>query len=239
MAVRDTIAEQCKRHGSQGGKVVRCIRCRGDIPEYAGRAVALYGAAFAHHPGKCTDQAEREAGVRSVAVQTTFGWSCAHVEPGSCEPDVCSIGGAERTAYVDHMRRAHGATMLRPSVDKIKLHKAGPAAKRQAPVVERPFKRLTWSQTHTFRTGDPDSIYGVKVETTVTEHTGQYWSAGETAHSLWAIEDMRSTGQANRLVQLYVMADGSVTPDWSAAASSRRTANASAKRTAERASRAA
>jgi len=30
---------------SQGGKVVPCVRCKGDIQPYAGRAVSLIGAA--------------------------------------------------------------------------------------------------------------------------------------------------------------------------------------------------
>ena len=53
------------------------------------------------------------------------------------------------------------------------------------------------------------------------------------------IEDMRGTGRPNRLVTLYLRADGTLTPDWSDAGSSRREANRESKRAAERAGRAA
>ncbi len=224
-----SIAERCKRAGSQGGKVIRCVRCHGDIPEYAGRSVALLSGQHAHHPGKCTDQAEREAGVRSVAVQTTFGWSCAHVEPGSTEPDICSLAGAERTAYVEHMRAEHGATALKPTVPPIRLRNAVPAAKRQAPAVA-PFKRIEWTVTR-----GPDG--GTAANPVLRR--GQFWANGPDAHSVIVIEDMRALAMPNRLVTLYIRADGSVTPDWSDAGSSRREANRENKRAAERAGRAA
>ena len=226
------IAERCKRHGSQGGKVVQCVRCKGDIPAYAGRKVADLRETYAHHPGQCQDHDERAETLRKVAQQAMFAWECTHIEPGSTEPEICSIAGTEPTAYTEHMKREHGATQLRPTVAPVKLHKGVPAAARQTPIVS-PFKRLSWTETH----ADPWSPEGQ--ETWTTEHRGQFWSNGPVPHSVIAIEDMRGTGRPNRLVTLYVRADGSVTPDWSGAKHSRREANASAKRAAERSVRVA
>ena len=43
MSKSTTIAEQLKRHGSQGGQTVQCVACKGDIQPYAGRPVSLHG----------------------------------------------------------------------------------------------------------------------------------------------------------------------------------------------------
>jgi hypothetical protein len=225
MAKVNKVADQCKRHGSQGGKVVQCVRCKGDIPPYAGRKVAAYRDAYAHHPGQCTDAEERSVTLRKVAQQAMFAWECTHIEPGSTEPDICSIAGTEPTVYIEHMRRSHGATQLHPTVPPIRLRKGVPAAPRQAPNVP-PFKRLTWTEEH----AGPWSPQGQ--ERWTTEHRGQFWSNGPVPHSVIAIEDMRGTGLPNRLVTLYLRADGSVTPDWSAAKRDRREAKRPASRRA-------
>jgi hypothetical protein len=232
MAKASKIADQCKRHGSQGGKVVQCIRCKGDIPPYAGRKVAELRETYAHHPGQCTDAGERAGTLRKVAQQSMFAWECTHIEAGSAAPEICSIAGTEPTAYIEHMRREHGATQLHPTVAPVRLRKGAPAAARQAPTVP-PFKRLEWTETH----AGPWSPEGQ--ETWTTEHRGQFWANGPGPYSVITIEDMRGTGRPNRLVTLYVRADGSLTPDWSAAKHSRREANAAAKRAAERSARVA
>jgi hypothetical protein len=226
------IAERCKRHGSQGGKVVRCVRCGGDIPPYAGRKVAELRETYAHHPGQCTDAEERSGTLRKVAQQSMFAWECTHIEPGTTEPEICSIAGTEPTAYLEHMKREHGATQLRSTAAPVRLRKGVPAAARQAPIVA-PFKKIAWTEKH----AGPWSLEGQ--ETWTTEHRGQFWANGPDSHSVIAIEDMRGTGRPNRLVTLYVRPDGSVTPDWSDAKHSRREANAAARRAAERSARAA
>ena len=227
-----SIADRCKSRGSQGGKVVRCVRCGGDIPPYAGRKVAELRETYAHHPGQCQDHDERTATLRKVAQQSMFAWECVHIEPGTTQPEICSIAGTETTAYTEHMRREHGATQLHPTMSPIKLRKGIPAAARQAPIVP-PFKRLAWTEKHAAR-WSPEGQ-----ETWTTEHRGQFWANGPEPHSVIAIEDMRGTGRPNRLVTLYVRADGSVTPDWSSAKHNRREANAAAKRAAGRTARVA
>lgn len=225
---RQTSAEVCKRHGSQGAKVVRCIRCGGDIPEYAGRRVAELRETYAHHPGQCQDTHERQAAVRQVAGQASFAWECRTVAPGVTEPDICSIAGMGREsaeAYLEHFRSEHGATALKPTVPPIRLRKIVPAAPRQAPRVA-PFKRITWTQTHQQMTSETGSPYGGPTwETTVTEHRGQFWSNGPDAHSVIVIEDRRAAGLPNRLVTLYQDSSGKLTADWSSAKSDRRDAN--------------
>lgn len=223
-----SIADQIKRMSSNGAKVVTCVRCHTDIQEYAGRPVALISGQYAHHPGKCPDTAEREARVRSVAAQTSFAFECVRVEPGSTAPDICSLAGMDRGAYVEHMRAEHGATMLHPTQPMIKLRKSVPAAKRQAPAVEHPFKRITWQTTEHVPTGDvhPAELGGGPVYAPVTtEHRGQFWANGPEAHSVIVIEDMRSTGRPNRLVTLYADASGTLRADWSSARSDRHDAN--------------
>ena len=229
-----SIADRCKSRGSQGGKVVRCVRCGGDIPPYAGRKVAELRETYAHHAGQCQDHGERIATLRKVAQQAMFAWECTHIEPGSTEPEICSIAGTKPTAYLEHMKREHGATQLHPTVAPIRLRKGVPAAARQAPRVA-PFKRIEWAERHYAEwqpgTGNerlPD-----------TQHRGQFWANGDVPHSVIVIEDMRGTGRPNRLVTLYLRADGTLTPDWSDAGSSRREANRESKRAAERPGRAA
>jgi hypothetical protein len=223
----NTLSDAVKRNGSNGSKPAKCARdCGAEIQPYAGRSVTRVSGTYAHHAGQCGDTADRQARTRSVAVQTSFAWSCAHVEPGESEPEICNVAGAERTEYVRHMR-GHGKTPAKPTQPMIRLRaNAKPAAPKFAPADVKIFKRLEWTETHEVRTGDLDSIYGVHVERTESRHTGQFWSVGEHPHSIWAVEDMRAAGLPNRFVELYVSADGSVTRDWSAAKSSRRRANA-------------
>ena len=52
-----------------------------------------------------------------------FAWECTHIEPGSTEPEICSIAGTKPTAYLEHMKREHGATRLHPTVAPIRLRK--------------------------------------------------------------------------------------------------------------------
>jgi hypothetical protein len=227
---RQTSAEVCKRHGSQGAKVVRCVRCGGDIPDYAGRRVAELRETYAHHPGQCTDTHERQAAVRQVAGQASFAWECRTVAPGVTEPDICSIAGMGREsaeAYAGHMRREHGATALKPAVPPIRLRKGVPAAPRQAPRVA-PFKRIAWTTTEHMPTGEhhPAELGGGPVYREVTTgHRGQFWANGPDAHSVIVIEDMRGTGRPNRLVTLYQDSSGTLAADWSSARSDRRDAN--------------
>jgi hypothetical protein len=220
---RGTVAERCKRHGSQGDKTVRCARCKGHIEPYAGVRVAELRETYVHHPGKCQDSAERSATLRKVAQQAMFAWECSHAEPGVTEPEICSIAGMgheSEQAYLEHFRREHGATPVKPTVQPIRLRKGVPHAPRQAPRV-MPFKRIEWTEHH-YAEWKP----GVGNERLAdTHHRGQFWANGPDAHSVIVIEDRRAVGLPNVLKTLYLDANGTLTADWSDARSDRREAN--------------
>src|SRR6516162_10092631 len=129
-----TIADQLKRHSSQGSKVVSCVACHGDIQPFAGRPVSLIGKLYAHHPGQCAGADERASQVRDKAVQgELFAWSCTHVEPGSVNPVICDEFGTDRDEYVRHMA-GHG---LKPITTPAPIHlrRKAPAAKLNKPIV--------------------------------------------------------------------------------------------------------
>jgi hypothetical protein len=209
---------------SQGGKTVPCVRCKGDIQPYAGRAVSLIGSHYAHHPGQCADRGARESAMHQTAQLELFAWSCAHVEPSYTgnAPAVCDVAGSDRAEYVEHMR-GHGKRML-STEPMIKLRKTAPAAPRQTPRVPA-FKRITWTVRH-YADWQP----GIGNERLAdTNHVGQFWANGAEPNTVIVIEDRRRAGLPNRLVTLYLNGDGSLTADWSEAKSSRREANRIAK----------
>jgi hypothetical protein len=212
MSNASKIADQLKRHGSQGAKTVQCVVCRGDIPPYAGRPVSLHTNRFAHHPGQCQDDAERRATVREMAGQgELFAWSCRHVEPAGDIPLVCDERGTDRAEYEHHMR-GHGLTPVKSAFAPIKLRKTAPAAK--LPKLDfSPFKFIVWAE----RMHDGTEV----------TRRGQFWSLTEAPHGVWAIRlDTRE------LVELYRDGDGNWSRNWSDAAASRREANRRAKRNA-------
>jgi len=103
-----TIAAQLKREGSQGGKVVTCVRCHGDIQPYAGQPASLIGKQYTHQAGQCVDAGERTVAVRDMGRQgELFAWSCRKVTPAADIPSVCDESGTDRAAYEAHMR-GHG-----------------------------------------------------------------------------------------------------------------------------------
>ena len=127
------------------GRPVRSLRV--DIPPYAGRKVAELRETYAHHAGQCQDHGERIATLRE-------GRAAGHVRvgvhphrAGQHRAEICSIAGTKPTAYLEHMKREHGATQLHPTVAPIRLRKGVPAAARQAPRVA-PFKRIEWAERH-------------------------------------------------------------------------------------------
>ena len=210
-----TIADQIKRHGSQGAKVVQCVACKGDIQPYAGRPVSLIGKRYAHHPGQCVDEAERASQVRQMAGQgTLFGWSCRHVEPAGDIPAVCGEIGTDRGEYERHMA-AHGLKPLKTAAP-IKLRKKAPAASLPK-AITNPFKWLCWSEN------------GI-------ERKGQYWSDGPDPQSVWVVPlqpaPWETPGRPAKPVLLYSHGDGSWSMDWSRAKWDRRDANRRAKRNA-------
>ena len=210
-----SISDQ-QRPTSQGAKVVQCCRCRTDIQPYAGRRVALLDR-FAHQSGACSMPSSRP----QVALQGAlpFSWSCHRIEVGATDPVICDIAGSDPIEYSQHMRTAHAAHPLKPSTPKIKLRFSTPNAKLPAAEVPAPLKRLEWTEKHY-----SEWQAGVGQTCTETQYRGQFWgNAGP--HEVWAIVDMRGKGQPNKLVKLYVDGSGGVTPDWSGAASSRRSAN--------------
>lgn len=210
------IADQVKRQGSQGAKVVQCVVCKGDIQPYAGRPVSVYSKRYAHHPGQCVDTKARNATVHELAGQgELFGWSCRHIEPGTGEPVVCGELGSDRGEYERHMR-SHGATALKPSFAPIRLRKTAPAAKLPKLDVN-PLKWLHWTEND-------------------TERKGQFWSDGPDPHSVWVVPlhpaAWETPGKPARPVLLYSHGDGTWSTDWSRAKWDRREANRRAKRAA-------
>ncbi len=209
---------------SQGGKVVACVRCRGDIQPYAGRAVSLIGNHYSHHPGQCVDRSARETAMHDAAQLELFAWSCGHVKPSydGGPPAVCDVAGSDRAEYAAHMRDHGKRTLTAEPI--IMLRAKAPAAQRQAPRVPA-FKRITWTERH-YCAWQP-SVGNERLPD--TQHVGQYWANGPEANTVVVIEDMRSKGLPNRLVTLYVDGAGHLVPDWSDAKSSRRDANRVAK----------
>ena len=205
-----------KRPESQGDKVVTCVRCQGEIQPYAGRSVALIRGQYAHQPGQCKDQAAREAAVRQLAGQgTLFGWRCDHIEPGDVTGYVCAESGTDRRGYVTHMA-GHGKR-LPSGAPRIRLRKTAPAAglpKLEVPV----FKFATWTE-RTYA----EWVAGVGNEL-IAERTrrGQFWAESDQPHCYWYMPLDASDRQP---VRLYARGDGTMTRDWSEAASSRRDAN--------------
>ena len=222
------IADQLKRQGSQGAKVVRCAVCKGDIQAYAGRPVSLYGQRYAHHPGQCKDAAERSTALAEMAGQgALFAWSCRHVEPAADIPHVCDELGTDRAEYERHMR-SHGLTAPKSAFTPVRLRKDAPAARLGKPSVN-PFKWLHWHET----------LYGAweaGVGTPVlaeADRRGQYWSEGPDAHSIWVVPlhpaPWETPGKPAKPVCLYSHGDGRWSTDWSKAKSDRRDANRRAK----------
>ena len=208
---------------SQGGKTVTCVRCSGEIQPYAGRAVALLSGVYAHHPGKCQDRAEQAAKAHAWSQDTMFGWLCAHVEPSYTgrAPECCHVTGGDREEFAEHMK-SHGKRPL-TTEPVIRLRAKPAAAQRQVPRVPA-FKRITWTQRH-YADWQP----GIGNERLPdTEHAGQFWANGPEANTVIVLEDRRSQGLPNRLVTLYLDGSGKLTPDWSAAKSSRRDAKRAA-----------
>jgi hypothetical protein len=210
------------RNGSQGGKVVTCVRCSGDIQPYAGREVA--DNRYAHHPGQCSDVAARDAATRQLAGQgALFAWRCDHIEPGAAlGPRICSELGTDKAAYAAHMK-AHGMTPLTSAAGPVKLRKRPPAAPRVAPLVPA-FKQLHW---HEVKYGEWQAGIGNPV-IGECERRGQYW-ANAGPNSVWVIPLERapweSTSRPPAPVELYLTGiPGRYTTDWSAAKRDRREA---------------
>ena len=127
------IADQLKRQGSQGAKVVQCVVCKGDIPPYAGRPVSLYGKRYAHHPDQCLDVADRGVKLREMAGQgELFAWQCRHVEPAADMPAICDELSTDRAPFERHVR-SHGATALRRSRSTARFGSAGPLRPPSSP----------------------------------------------------------------------------------------------------------
>jgi hypothetical protein len=210
-----TIADQLKRHGSQGAKVVQCAACHGDIQPYAGQPVSLIGKLYAHHPGQCAGASERASQVRDKAVQgELFAWSCTRVEPGSASPVICSELGTDRDEYVRHMT-SHGLKPISTPAP-IRLRRKAPAAKLAKPIVN-PFKFLNWTENGTGR-------------------RGQYWADGPGPQSVWVVPLQPAAwevaGRPAKPVLLYSHGDGTWSTDFSRAKWDRRDANRRAKRNA-------
>jgi hypothetical protein len=210
-----TIADQLKRHSSQGSKVVSCVACHGDIQPFAGRPVSLIGMQYAHHPGQCAGADERASQVRDKAVQGELSaWSCTHVEPGSVNPVICDELGTDRDEYVRHMA-GHGLKPISTPAP-IRLRRKAPAAKLPKPIVN-PFKFLHWTENG-------------------TERRGQYWADGPDPQSVWVVPlqpaPWEIPGRPAKPVCLYSHGDGSWSMDWSRAKYDRRDASRRAKRNA-------
>jgi len=227
------VADQLKRQGSQGNKVVLCVACKRDVPPYAGRPVNLMpgdSKRFAHHQGQCVDGYDRTEHMRELAGQgQLFAWQCRHVEPASVTPEVCNAVGTDREEYVRHMR-AHGATQL-AAYRPIRLRKTAPAA--QLPKLEvNPFKWLHW---HEERRGEWQAGVGNPL-LGEADRKGQFWSAGPDPHSVWVVPLQPAPWEPKdrpaKAVLLYSHGDGTWSTDWSRAKYDRRDANRRSKRNA-------
>jgi hypothetical protein len=218
-----TIAEQMKRRGSQGNKIVYCVRCTGQIQPYAGQPVSLNGR-YAHQAGQCKGIAERSATVREMAGQgELFAWSCRKVEPAADIPHVCDVTGTDRAEYAAHMR-THGLTAPKPAAARIRLRKSAPAATLDKPSVN-PFKFLHWHETlyGEWQAGIGNPVIGE------ADRRGQYWAEGPNPHSVWVVPlhpaPWETLGQPAKPVCLYSHGDGTWSTDWSKAKYDRRDAN--------------
>lgn len=98
---------------------------------------------------RLADRRELLASVRADGIQLGFAWACAREIPAQAygeQPAVCGASGYERDEYTAHMR-GHGRKS--PTGTKlIRLRKGAPAA-RLPKLDFSPFKRATWTQTHT------------------------------------------------------------------------------------------
>jgi hypothetical protein len=224
------VSDALAKRGSQGGRIVPCVQCGGDIQPHAGRRVAEYADRYAHHPGQCRDTQSRAANVSSAARQgELFAWSCRMVETGET-PVVCDAGGTDRAEYTSHMH-AHGLKGYQSDYKRPRLGKRAPAARLGKPSVD-PLGDITWHQV----------IYGewqAGVGNPVlweSDRSGQYWSEGPDAHSIWVVPFTPATwetpGKPAKPVCLYAHGDGTWSADWSRAQSDRRDANRRNKRLA-------
>ena len=185
-----------KPPASQGGKVVACARCNGDIQPYTGREVA-HGK-FSHHPGQCADVAERNALPANLARQgTLFGWRCdrTEVDAGSYTPEICAASGTDRAGYAAHMA-GHGRKPL-SGVTRIKPRKSFARAALPAISVAKPFKWITWT----------DKSYseweaGKGQTCTETPRRGQYARGDDTYTPDWS-EAASARREANRRTKRY------------------------------------
>jgi hypothetical protein len=225
-----TIADQLKRQGSQGAKVVTCVVCKGDIQPFAGRPVSFRSKFYAHHPGQCDNDHERNSELRETAGQgALFAWSCRHVEPAADLPRVCNEQGTDRGEYEQHMR-SHGETAL-AEYRPIKLRKTAPGAKLPKLTVN-PFKWVTWHET---LCGEWQAGVGNPV-LAEADRKGQFWSEGPDPHSIWVVPlhpaPWELQGKPAKPVCLYSHGGGTWSTDWSRAKWDRREANRRAKRNA-------
>lgn len=223
-----TIEAQLKDRPSQGGKVVQCVQCKGDIPPYAGRLVSLVSKRYAHHPGQCTNAGARSVTVRDMARQgELFAWSCQKVEPAADIPAVCDETGTDRTAYVAHMA-AHGLKAPGTDYRPIRLRKGVPAAKLPKASVNV-FKFITWHEVTLgeWQAGVGNPVLGE------ADRRGQYWAEGNDPHSIWVVPlapaPWEPKDRPAKAVCLYSHGNGEWSADWSAAKSDRRHVNQRAK----------
>jgi hypothetical protein len=211
-----------KTLASNGSKATTCARCKGEIPPYAGVAVNEFRNGFTHHPGQCADAAERSALPRELARQgTLFGWRCDHVEPSlaGLAPVICRASGTDHGEYEAHMKD-HGARPVTGTA-RIKLGKRPPAA--SLPKLEvNPFRFATWTERiyADWRPGVGNELISER------ERRGQFWAQADGTHCYWY---MPLDSADRQPIRLYVRGDGTLTPDWSDAKSSRRDANRVAK----------
>jgi len=224
------IADQLKRQGSQGAKVVQCVVCKGDIPPYAGRPVSLYGKRYAHHPDQCLDVADRGVKLREMAGQgELFAWQCRHVEPAADMPAICDELSTDRAPFERHVR-SHGATALQ-EYRPIRLRRTAPAAKLpKLPV--NPFKWVTW---HEEKRGQWQEGIGCPL-IGEADRKGQFWSEGPDPHSIWVVPlhpaPWETPGRPAKPVCLDSHGDGRWSADWSKAKRDRSEASRRSKRNA-------
>lgn len=221
-----TIAAQLEGQGSQGGKVVQCAACKGDIQPYAGRLVTTLSKRYAHHPGQCPDAGSRSVTVRDMGRRgELFGWSCRKVEPAADIPSVCDETGTDRAAYTAHMA-AHG--LKAPDWRPMRRRKTTTTARLPKPAVNV-FKYVHW---HEVKLGEWQAGIGNPV-LGETDRRGQYWSEADHPHSIWVVPlevaPWEPKDRPARAVQLYDHGDGHWSTDWSAAKWARRGANRRAK----------
>jgi hypothetical protein len=203
-------------------KDAECVRCHGTIQAYAGRKVEMFHDRYAHQSGQCSDVGRRsDETSRSAELQgTLFAWRCEKItvdmDRGGT-PDICHVNGWDRSGYAAHMK-AHGKTPL-TGVTRIKPRKSFAKAALSPISVDKPFKWIHWTHK-TYSEWEP----GTGQVCTETPRRGQYWAEADGAHCIWVVPFDRQ-----EFVRLYHRGDGTYTPDWSEAASARRTANGRAR----------